>query len=246
MTAPMAPAADAKAGQSAIIGAKTALIIAHGQPSDPGRAAAELHALTARIAVHLPGWQLASATLAEAGAVAQATQGLAPGLVFPLFMASGWFTKTAIPARLEAAGAVGWRVLAPFGELASLQDLALALVRESGAAEVLLAAHGSFKSPVPAKIAQELAARIAAEPGISRAEAAFIDQSPRLAEAHGFGAAAVCLPFFAMAGGHVTDDLPAALAEAAFAGRLLPPLGLDARVPQLIAEAIAQAIAAAP
>lgn len=216
----------------------TALIVSHGQPSDPAPAAAALAELTQRIAALLPGWQLASATLAEPDAVAMAVAGLAPGLVFPMFMTSGWFTRQAIPARLAAAGAKGWQMLPPFGELAMVQELALALVRETAAPQVLLAAHGSFKSTVPAAVAMALAHRIAALPAVLRAEAAFIDQAPQLAQVQGFGADSICLPFFAMAGGHVTEDLPAALAQAGFGGRLLPALGLEARVPALIAESL--------
>lgn len=217
---------------------RQALIVAHGQPSDPLPAAAELDRLARQVAGHLPGWQVVSATLAEPDALARAVQDRAPGAVFPLFMAPGWFTRTAIPARLHQAGAAGWRVLPPFGAAQAVQDLALRLVRESGADAVLLAAHGSFKSPEPARIARALAVRIAAETGL-RAEAAFIDQAPQLAAVQGFGPGAVCLPFFAMAGGHVLDDIPAALAQAGFAGRLLPALGTDPRVPALIAGLIA-------
>lgn len=219
---------------------KTALIVAHGQPSDPLPAAAELERLAGRVAAQLPGWAVTSATLAEPGALARAVSGQVPGVVFPLFMAAGWFTRSAIPARLEEAGAVGWRVLPPFGEAETVQALAVTLVRESGADQVLLAAHGSFKSPEPSRIAQALAGRITAETGLP-ATAAFIDQSPQLAEAAGYGPGAVCLPFFAMAGGHVLDDLPAALEQARFPGRLLPALGTDERVPALIAALIAAA-----
>ena len=88
-----------------------ALIVAHGQPSDPLPAAAALDRLALRVAGHLPGWDVRAATLAEAGRLeAQAAGG--PGLVFPLFMAGGWFTGAQIPARLREAGAEGWRVLA--------------------------------------------------------------------------------------------------------------------------------------
>ena len=45
-----------------------ALIVAHGQPSDPGPAAAELEALAARIAGHLPGWQVGCGHAGRRGA----------------------------------------------------------------------------------------------------------------------------------------------------------------------------------
>lgn len=217
-----------------------ALIIAHGQPSDPGPAADELAALARKVALHLPGWDVGSVTLAEPGGLAAAVAG-APGLIYPLFMAGGWFTKTHLPQRLHDAGAVGWRVLEPLGCDPAVQDLTVTLAREAqaaGAGELLLAAHGSFRSSAPSDIAFAMADRIARETGLARVQAAFIDQSPRLAEARGFGATAVCLPFFAAKGGHVEDDLPAALAEAGFPGPILPPLGLDGRIPALIAAAI--------
>ncbi len=219
-----------------------ALIVAHGQPSDPGPAGRELDALAARVAAHLPGWQVQGATLAEPGAVEAAAAG-PPGVVFPLFMAGGWFTRVNIPARLARAGAAGWRMLEPFGCHPAVHALARQVLAEAGGEGVLLAAHGSFKSPVPSAIARHVAGLIAADRPGQRVSAGFIDQAPQLASLTGFGPQALCLPFFAMAGGHVTDDIPAALAEAGFAGRLLPPLGLDPRVPALIADAIARPLA---
>lgn len=222
------------------------LIIAHGQPSAPDVAAAELAAFAAKVARLLPERRVLSATLAEPEAVARAVAELGPGgRVFPMFMAGGWFTRVQIPARLRAAGAQGWQVLEPFGCEAALQDLAVQIVREAcaveeglrkeGVREVILAAHGSFKSPVPAAIAQTVAARIARETG-AEVRAGFIDQSPQIGSIRGFGT--LCLPFFAAAGGHVTEDIPAALAKAGFSGRILPPIGLDPRAADLVARAI--------
>lgn len=215
-----------------------ALIVAHGQPRDPGPAAAELARLASQVARLLPGWDIGAATLAEPGALALAA-GAHPGggVVFPLFMAGGWFTRSLIPARLAEAGIAGWQVLEPFGCDPALHDLTVRIAAETGAAQVLLAAHGSSKSAAPSAIAAHVAARIAAETG-ARAAAAFIDQTPQIEAAMGYGADSVCLPFFAMAGGHVTEDIPAALAKAGFGGRVLPPVGLHPEVPALIARSI--------
>ncbi len=192
---------------------------------------------TVAAAVDLPGWRVGSATLAAPGVLEAALADMGPGgVVFPMFMAGGWFTRVHLPAQMAAAGAVDWRVLEPFGCLEAVQDLAVQVVVETGAIEVILAAHGSFKSPVPAAIAGRVADMISAR-GL-RVACGFIDQEPRLAGLSGFGAGAVCLPFFAAEGGHVTDDIPAALAEAGFGGRILPALGLDARVPGIIADAV--------
>lgn len=219
-------------------GTVSAILVSHGQPSDPGPAAADLAGLAARVAGQLAGWQVRSATLAEAGALAAAARGLEPGVIFPMFMAGGWFTRVQIPARLAEGGAAGWRVLEPFGCDPALHDLCVRLAAESGAEGLILAAHGSFKSSVPSDIARHVAGRIAEEAGVGRVAAGFIDQSPQLATLTGFGPGSVCLPFFAAAGGHVTEDIPRALAAARFQGRILPPVGLDARVPALVAAAI--------
>ena len=48
----------------------------------------------------------------------------------------------------------------------------------------------------------------------------------------------ICLPYFAADGGHVQQDIPQALTQAGFTGRLLPPLGIDPRVPPVIAQTL--------
>jgi sirohydrochlorin ferrochelatase len=215
-----------------------ALIVAHGQPSDPLPAGAALEALAGKVQVLMPGWQVGAATLAEPGAIATAVAGRSGGVVFPMFMTGGWFAKVQIPARLAEAGAAGWTVLEPFGCDPALHDLCVKIAREAGATEMILAAHGSFKSAVPSDIARHVSARIEAEAGVARVETGFIDQTPQLATLTGFGPGSVCLPFFAAEGGHVAEDIPQALGEAGFQGLIMPPVGLDARVPALIAAAI--------
>lgn len=216
------------------------LIVSHGQPSEPGGAARELERLARAVAVHLPGREVGSATLAAPGALEAALGRFGPGgRLYPLFMAGGWFTRVNLPRRLSQAGAGDWTVLEPTGCDPAVHDLAVRIIQEAGAVgSVVLAAHGSGQSRVPADIAHHVAGLIAARCGV-RAAAAFIDQAPRLAEISGHGPASVCLPYFAADGGHVSQDIPAALARAGFAGRILPALGLDPRLPAIIAAAIA-------
>lgn len=218
------------------------LILAHGQPSDPGPAAAELAAFAELVATLLPDHDVTSATLAEPEALTRAVADRPAGRVYPMFMAGGWFTRVQIPARLAAAGAIvrpdGWQVLEPFGCDPAVHDLCVALARASGAGKVILAAHGSSRSSAPSDIARHVAGRIATETGIAPVAVGFIDQSPQLSTLSGFGAGTVCLPFFAAAGGHVTEDLPLALATAGFAGRILAPVGCDASVPKIVARAV--------
>jgi sirohydrochlorin ferrochelatase len=226
-----------------------ALIVSHGQPSDPGPAEAEVAALAARVAAHLPGWSVRAATLAQPGALGHALHGVTGAVrVYPLFMADGWFTQTHLPARLAEAGATDVIQLPPFGLDPAVQSLTVTMALEAAAAlgrtpaetEILLAAHGSFKSDAPAAVARAVAAMLAHQGKFRRVEPAFIDQEPQIAEvASRMSPGTICLPFFAARGGHVIDDLPEALAEAAFDGTLLDPVGLDARVPGLIAAALA-------
>jgi sirohydrochlorin ferrochelatase len=214
----------------------TLLLVSHGQPSDPVPAEAELATLAAAVRRLMPETQVLSATLAAPGALANAVaQAKSPGRVYPLFMAGGWFTRVQLPARLAETGSRGWTVLEPMGCDPRIHALAIEILRENlPASSILLAAHGSGKSPAPAAIATRLAARIASELGIG-AEAAFLDQAPRIAEASSHGPNAICLPFFAASLSPVTEDVPEALAQSGFRGRVLPALGLDARLPSLIA-----------
>lgn len=228
-----------------------ALIVAHGQPSDPEPAEAEIAALAAKVQALMPDWHVRSATLALPGALAARVAEAGPqGLVYPLFMAGGWFTRQNLPAKLAEAGGAGWRVLDPFGEDPAVQALTVTLAREAAAATgrapqdcaLLLAAHGSFRSTAPAEVAIRMAWKIWAEAGFARVEPAFIDQKPQIATvATTLPVGSIVLPFFAAKGGHVIDDLPEALTEAAFQGTVLEPVGLDPRVPAIIAEALRSA-----
>jgi len=283
-------------GQSAAAsqqtGPRRALIVAHGQPSDPDPAEAALARLAAEVAARLPaGWQVDSATLAAPAALEAALTrgGGAPLLIYPMFIADGWFTQVNLPARIRAAGIelAGWerkgsgaagsggscrepdcrgpageaaetadappaagpraRILPPFGLDDGILPLALQMLRaelsrdglRASDVRLIVAAHGSFKSPAPALVARRLGWAIMAELPFAELRTAFIDQTPRIADlAAGLAAPAYCLPFFAAAGGHVGQDLPAALAQAAFSGRILAPLGLADRAPDLIAAAL--------
>lgn len=225
-----------------------ALIVAHGQPSDPAPAAAEIAFLAAKVQSLMPDWHVRSATLAEPTALADRVAEAGPhGLVFPLFMAGGWFTRDHLPKQLAAAGGAAWRLLDPFGLDAGVQSLTVTLAREAAIAagqppqdlHLLLAAHGSFRSPAPSEVAYAMAARIKTDLGFASVQAAFIDQSPQIADvAATLPPGSIVLPFFAARGGHVIDDLPQALDAAGFTGHLLPPVGLDARVPGLIRRAL--------
>jgi sirohydrochlorin ferrochelatase len=225
----------------------SAIIVSHGQPSEPEVAQDELARFAAEVAPHLPGWRLQAATLAQPGALdaALATAGPAP-VVYPLFMTEGWFTGENLRKRLGAAP--GARVLRPLGvspELPALAaDLLGAEIARAGwrAAETRLfvAGHGSGRSPNSARDTRAFAGALARHIALAEIRTGFVEEPPWLADAaRDMGACSVCLPFFAARRGHVIDDIPEALDAAGFEGLRLAPIGLAPGVPALVARAIA-------
>ena len=227
---------------------RAAIIVAHGQPSDPAPAEAEIAALATSVAAHLPGWDIRSSTLAAPGALDRAVAGLSAPLIFPFFMADGWFIRAALPDRLAKAGVSDATVLTPFGLLPQVKalagDAAAAAAQRHGwsCAETVLviAAHGSGRSPYPAQAAGATAEAIAATHGFAAIRIGFIEEPPYLAdEAAHAGLRAICLPLFVARWGHTETDIPEALRKAEFSGVLLDPIGTLPEAPKLIAGAIA-------
>lgn len=227
-----------------------ALIVAHGQPGDPAPQQRAAEALAAQVAALLPGMAVQGATLAMPGALDIAGN---DSLIYPLFMAAGWFTQSELPRRLARAGAPDARILPPFGSDPGLPALCLDLIaaaaRTRGWAlaqtHLLIAAHGSGRSPAPAAAARKMAAQLS--PHVAATRCGFIEEAPHIADAaRDLPGRSLCLPLFATCAEHVTDDLPQALEQAGFAGALLPPVGLAPAVPAMIAESIRAALSARP
>jgi sirohydrochlorin ferrochelatase len=229
---------------------RTALIVAHGQPSDPDRAEADLGRLAEAVAALLPGWKVGSATLAAPGRLDAAIRDLGRPLIFPFFMAGGWFTLTELPRRLRRAGLDAPRVLPAFGLMDDVAALAIDAVRsavsgrgwriEDGIA--VLAAHGSGRSRAPGRDAARIADAVRAALPLGEVRLGFIEQEPTVqAAAADAGEMSVCLPLFVARWGHVETDIPAALAAAGFRGPCLAPLGARPEVPDIIARAMQRA-----
>lgn len=224
-----------------------ALIVAHGQPGDPEGQQLAVEGLAARVSAMLGAKEVRGVTLAMPGALERAVADGGRGglLVYPMFMAAGWFTRVELPRRLAEAGAAASRILPPFGADPGLPQLALALLSDAAAAQgwrlsdtgVMIAGHGSGRSRAPAEAVYALAEKLI--PHVARTACGFVEEPPHIFEsARGFGPRAICLPFFATRAEHVTQDLPRALSEAEFEGVVLPPIGLAAQVPVMIAHAI--------
>lgn len=221
-----------------------AVLVAHGQPSAPQKPEAQLAALAAETARLLPGWELRSATLSTPGRLEQT---VADGsVIYPFFMARGWFTGKVLPRRLEGTS---YHMACPFGLDPALPGLAAAALAAELAsrdwaapdASVLLAAHGSARGPKAAEAAEAFAEKLARALPVSVVRCGYVEQPPSIsAAARALPSRTLCLPFFAQSGDHVKEDVPEALADADFKGGLMPVTGALPGVPRLIAEAIHQ------
>jgi len=229
--------------------APAAVIVAHGAPADPEPQEAVLRDFAARVAADLPGWRLRGATLACEGALEAALAGLAAPLIYPLFIAEGWFTRTLLPRRVAEAGAPRARYLPPFGVEPGLPPLMAGAARAGAAAagldpagvSLLLAAHGARRPGTASASSHAMVRALEQNAGFARVLPGFVEEAPSLAEAARDARRGVCLPFFVLRAGHVSDDLPTALAAAGFEGPLLAPIGAHPGAPALVARSLARA-----
>ncbi|CUH87167.1 hypothetical protein PH5382_01091 [Phaeobacter sp. CECT 5382] len=171
-------------------------------------------------------------------------------LVYPFFMARGWFTTAVLPKRLAG---FSYRMAIPFGLDPHLPALAAQDIRgrilANGARNLttpprlLLAAHGSARGPKAAEATEDFAAHLQkALPEVS-VLVGYVEQAPFLSTAaQDLPENSLCLPFFAQTGDHVRDDIPSALATADFRGTTLPVLGANPNVPRLVAHALQTAL----
>ncbi|MFW8636967.1 CbiX/SirB N-terminal domain-containing protein [Cribrihabitans pelagius] len=229
---------------------KTAILTAHGQPSAPAPQEAALARTAADVAALLPGWDIRSATLASPGRLEEVMQEGA--VIYPFFMARGWFTAKVLPDRLRGRS---YRMAEPFGLSAGLPLLVARAVKAAAeerhwdlaATRLLLAAHGSARGPKAAEAAESFGSRLAPLlPGCALS-LGYVEQAPTIeAAARPLPAQSLCLPFFAQAGDHVKDDIPEALEAAAFEGAVMPVTGALPGVPALIAAALRAAAASVP
>lgn len=222
---------------------RNAIIIALGQPSDPLPHDATMQAMAGKVADLLPDWTVRGATLESQGSVA--AEGLNRPLVYPLFLANGYFMASVLPKRL-ARLVPGATILPPFGADPALPNLVAGTLLDAAQSagydvsktSLLLAAHGSEMFPASRLATQQLVSDVASRTKFRNVIAGFIEEQPLIEEAAlGLGQA-ICLPLFALNAGHAAVDVPAALNKAGFSGITLPPIGMHAHVPGLIAAAL--------
>ncbi len=204
-------------------------------------------ALALATATHLPpGWRVRAATLAAPGAVEAALAALDQPLIYPFFMAEGYFTRTLVPRRLRAAGAASLVQLPCFGASPNLAALVARATLNAAAkarlapqaTTLLLAAHGSQVSRASAVATRRVAVDLAHLTPFARIDTAFVEEHPLITTVATGLHPAICLPLFALRASHVASDIPAALHQAGFRGILMPAIGEHPDVPALIAAAL--------
>lgn len=224
---------------------RNAIVIALGQPSAPLAHDAVMRAMARDVEALLPGWNVRGATLESPASLAAAAEGQLQPLIFPIFMAHGFFLEQVLPKRLKRL-IPDAEILPPLGDHPGIPDLVADILLEAARANgyaveetaVLLAAHGSEKFPASRLATERLVEDVAGRAGFRKIVAGYLEEKPLIEESARDLGQAICLPVFALAASHVAIDVPDGLRKAEFAGVTLPPLGLHAEVPALIAAAL--------
>lgn len=226
--------------------ATEALIISHGQPSQPEAGEEQLRMQAAQIQNLLPGWHIRSATLAAPGALEKELDAFSgKPFLFPMFMADGWFINTALPKRLRDREV---HQLSPLGVLPGLPHQTVKYLKSEAkrrnwswnSCDVMIAAHGSATGPAAAKCALYFARRVQTLMTFKqKVRTGFLAEEPVLSQVARFsGSRTLLLPFLAGVGSHLTDDIPEELEKGNFRGILLPPIGEADFIPKLIAHSL--------
>lgn len=228
----------------------TALLVSHGQPSEPDVAEVEIASFSDLVAPHLPDFRVEAVTLAKRGRLEEMVAAFeTPPLVYPVFMTDGWFTQTALPKRFNGAPAT---FLRPLGTDLALVDLAVSWLAQeledrqwyASGTKLIVLGHGSGRSDAPARDTRLFADRVMEKLPFADLRVGFVEEDPSLEDAlGGAGGQAIALPFFATKRGHVLDDLPEAYEATAFSGLKLDPIGLHPGIPKMVAASLKAALA---
>lgn len=203
-----------------------------------------MQTLAQRVQDMLPGCAVTGTTLAAPGRFEAALRTCDAPVIFPFFMADGWFVQTQIPKRVRDAGATHGGILTPLGCLPGTVRLCIDRIMDACATQrlepsqttILLAAHGSAVSPTSARSTYAAAAQMRAQRQFRDVTVGFVEEPPFLTDVMAdLEGPSLCLPFFALLAGHVTQDIPDAVSASGYSGTVLPPIGTHPAIPALIA-----------
>lgn len=231
------------------------LLVAHGATrfADAGRL---VHAHAEALRAQCRFADVAVGLLNGKPSAVDALAGLTPRVVHmvPFFMERGWFVREAIPRTLGEGHGHELRYHQPVGEHSDMANLAMARVQRACGSDaacfaVLLVGHGSERAPGRPMALHRHVEALRASRHFAQVRAAFLAEPPLVADAlRDWRALPVAvLGWFAGEGGHVRDDLPAALsAEREARGDEGPPLldlGLiadDPAMPRIILDSLSR------
>ncbi len=196
------------------------LLIAHGSASYP-LAARPAEAHLAGLAAADPARPVALGLLNGTPSVAEALAALQVPRIraVPFFMEDGWFTRVAVPTAL--AGDPRVVLCPPIGVHPGMTGLIMNCLGrgcterglDPACTAVLIVGHGSARAPGRALALHRHTDAIAASAAFAAVRSACLEEAPLLPDAlsalRSWPVAVV--GFFAGDGGHVRDDLPAAL-----------------------------------
>ncbi|MEW5962898.1 MAG: CbiX/SirB N-terminal domain-containing protein [Pseudomonadota bacterium] len=162
-------------------------------------------------------------------------------LVYPFFMADGYFTNRVVPKRIADAGLTErCRVLTPLGLDPGLPQLllaeALATAARAGldpaASRLLVVGHGSKGPRASIRATEEVAALVAGEQRFQSVATAFLEEPPFLDDMLvGRRPPTVVVGFFSGDGLHASEDVPEAIAamasDAVYTGAIGSKPGVD-------------------
>ncbi len=224
---------------------RCAIVVSHGQPSDPDPAEAAL----AKTAPDLPGWRIKTATLAKPQALESALMDAGEDpVIYPMFMTDGWFVQSALRDRLQQVPRA--IILPPLGVDPDLPDVVAQVLGaeldqrgwRADETTLLVAAHGSGRSANSARDTVQFVDRLSGVIRFKTIHIGYVEQHPHLDDVTVLcPPQSICLPFFAADGGHVQDDIHDALESSGFSGARMAPVGLLPGIKELMARGISRA-----
>ncbi len=173
-------------------------------------------------------------------------------VVYPMFMADGYFTNKVLPERIAAAGlAAPWQITAPLGldprlpALALFEALSTAARAQLDAAKcrLLLVGHGSELGPASANATRRAAEAIASHGRFATIETAFLEEAPFIDASLVAGTRTTIVSgFFSGDGLHAAEDVPNAITASGQPAIYAGPIGRSVELPRLIRQTIEGAL----
>ncbi len=165
-------------------------------------------------------------------------------VIYPFFMADGFFVRTRLKDRVVAAEvAKPWESFPPLGIDPGLPEIVLQHAERAAkaadfapaATTLLLVGHGSKFGPASADATRAAAAAVKDASVFADVATAFLEEAPSVEDAlHRIGSPVVVSGFFSGDGMHAGDDVPDAIARSGRAAIYAGPIGNESAVSALI------------